>query len=181
MNLAVFASTKGTDLQAMLDAKAKGDLKFIDLKFILSDKKDSGALQKARSAGIKDIFLDPKGKSKREYDAHCLALCREQKIDYILLIGYMRIISFVLIEPYKNRILNIHPSLLPKYPGMDLDVHKAVIEAGEKESGMTIHYVDEGMDTGPIILQKKVEVAPGETPESLKAKVQAVEKEWYPK
>ena len=161
----------------MLDAKAKGDLKFIDLKFVLSDKKDSGALQKARSAGIKDIFLDPKGKSKSEYDAHCLALCRQHKIDYILLIGYMRIISFVMIEPYKNRILNIHPSLLPKYPGMDLDVHKAVLEAKEKETGCTLHFVDEGVDTGKIFMQEKVVIAPDDTPETLKKKVQVKEQE----
>src|SRR3989338_7672007 len=149
MNLAVFASTKGTDLQAILIAKAKSDLKFIDLKFVLSDKKDSGSLQKARSAGIKDIFLDPKGKSKSEYDAHCLALCRQHKIDYILL----------------------------KYPGMDLDVHKAVLEAKEKETGCTLHFVDEGVDTGKIFMQEKVVIAPDDTPETLKKKVQVKEQE----
>jgi phosphoribosylglycinamide formyltransferase-1 len=84
------------------------------------------------------------------------------------------------VHRYGGRIINIHPSLLPKYPGMDIDVHQAVIDAGEKETGMTIHYVDEELDHGEIILQKKVPVEAGETPETLKAKVQALEKKWYP-
>jgi len=177
INLAVFASTKGTDLQAIIDAKSSGGLDFVDLKFVLSDKQNSGALEKARKAEIKDVYLDPKGKKREEYDRECLAICTENNVDLILLIGYMRIISPVLIRAYNNRIINIHPSLLPKYPGMDIDVHKAVLAAGEKETGCTLHFVDSGVDTGEIILQEKVLVEEGETPESLKKKVQAKEQE----
>jgi len=114
MNLAIFASTRGTDLQAVVDAKKSGELDFIDIKFVMSDKHDSGALKKARNAGIKDIYLASKGKKRREFDAECLKLCQDNNVDYILLIGYMRIISEVLIDEYKDRIINIHPSLLPE-------------------------------------------------------------------
>ena len=177
INLAIFASTKGTDLQAIIDAKKSGSLDKVSLKFVLSDKKDSGALEKARNGGIKDIFLDPKGKKRKEYDRECLRICKENNVDLILLIGYMRIISSVLIESYKNRIINIHPSLLPKYPGMDLDVHKAVLEAGEKETGCTLYFIDEGVDTGRIISQERVAILHGDTPKSLKKRVQEKEQE----
>ena len=177
VNLAVFGSTNGTDLQAIIGEKKASRLAYIDLKFVLSDKKDSGILKRASGAGYKTIFLDPKGKKKKEFDEECLRLCQEHKIGLILLIGYMRIITQALITPYKNRIINIHPSLLPKYPGMDLDVHKAVLDAHEKQTGATLHFIDEGVDTGPIILQAKVPIEPGETPETLKPKVQAKEQE----
>lgn len=177
MNLAVFASTRGTDLQAIIDAIKSGQLQNVDLKFVLSNKQDAYILERARQAGFKTIFLDPKGKTREEYDAECLWHCQEHHIDLILFIGYMRLVTKTLIEPYRNRILNIHPSLLPKYPGMDLDVHKAVLDAGEKETGCTLHFVDEGTDTGPIFIQRKLTINPGETPESLKERVQKLEQE----
>ena len=177
MNLAVFASTKGTDLQAIIDALKTGGLENVELKFVLSNKADAYALERARLAGLKTIFLDPKGKTREEYDAACLALCQEHQTDLILFIGYMRLVTKTLIEPYRNRILNIHPSLLPQYPGMDLDVHKAVLDAGEFESGCTLHFVDESTDTGPIFIQRKLAINPGETPESLKERVQKLEQE----
>lgn len=175
INLAVFASTKGTDLQAIIDGLASGRLSFVDLKFVLSNKADCYALERAENAGIKTIFIDPSGKSREKFDQECLAICQENKVDLILLIGYMRIISPVLIKAYPNKIMNIHPSLLPKYPGMDLDVHREVLKNRETESGCTLHFIDAGVDTGPVILQEKVSIAPNETPQSLKTKVQAKE------
>lgn len=177
MNLAVFASTRGTDLQAIIDALQSRELEGVNLKFVLSNKADAYALERAKQAGFKTIFLDPRGKTREEYDAECLRLCQEHHIDLILFIGYMRLVTKTLIEPYRNRILNIHPSLLPKYPGMDLDVHQAVLDAGEKETGCTLHFVDEGTDTGPIFIQRELAINPGETPESLKARVQKLEQE----
>ncbi|MFA6304841.1 MAG: phosphoribosylglycinamide formyltransferase [Patescibacteria group bacterium] len=177
INLAVFASTKGTDLQAIIEARQKGELTGIDLKFVLSDKKDCYALERARQANIKTYFIDPKGKTREEFDAECLQIAQEEKTDLILLIGYMRIITKVLIEPYKNKIINIHPSLLPKYPGMDLDVHDEVLKNKETETGCTLHFVTEEVDGGEIILQEKVAIGDNETPQSLKRKVQAKEKE----
>ena len=177
IKLAVFASTRGTDLQALIEAIKAGELAFADLKFVLSNKEECGAVEKAKAAGIKTYFVNPPGKTREEYDGECLKICRENGIDLILLVGYMRIMTSVIIEPYRKRIMNIHPSLLPKYPGMDLNVHAEVLKNGEKESGCTLHFVTEELDSGPVILQKKVEVSENETPESLKAKVQLKEQE----
>jgi formyltetrahydrofolate-dependent phosphoribosylglycinamide formyltransferase len=121
------------------------------------------------------MFLSPKGKSRTEYDAECLQVCRKAGADWIFLIGYMRIISPLLIEAYRGRIFNIHPSLLPKYPGMDLNVHEEVIRNGESESGCSLHHVTEELDGGEIFLQESVPLVPGESPESLKQKVQLAE------
>ena len=177
ISLAVFVSTKGTDLRAIIDAKKSGQLDYVDLKFVLSDKEKCYGLERARQAGIKTIYINPQGKSREEFDAECLKACQEHRIDLILLIGYMRIMTKIIIAPYKNRIYNIHPSLLPKYPGMDLDVHREVLKNKETETGCTLHIVTEDLDAGPIILRAKVKVAENETPESLKLKVQAKERE----
>ncbi|HLC64088.1 MAG TPA: phosphoribosylglycinamide formyltransferase [Patescibacteria group bacterium] len=177
IKLAVFASTRGTDLQAVIDGVKSGELDFVDLKFVLSDKEECGAMVRAKEAGITTFFVNPRGKTRAEFDSECLKACQENGIDLILLIGYMRIMTSVIIGPFKQRIMNIHPSLLPKYPGMDLDVHREVLKNGKKESGCTLHWVTEDLDAGPIILQKKVAIAEGETPESLKAKVQEREQE----
>lgn len=175
INLAVFASTKGTDLQAIIDAIKSGKLLGVDLTFVLSDKADCYALERARQAGIKTIFLDPKGKSRAEFDKECLKVCEEHQIDLIIFIGYMRIVTKILVKPYRNRIMNIHPSLLPKYPGRDLDVHREVLKNQEKETGCTLHFVTEELDAGPVVFQQKVKIKKGETPESLKAKIQIKE------
>ena len=177
INLTVFASTRGTDLQAIIDAQKSGEMPDAELKFVLSDKKECYALERSRQAGIKTVFINPQGKTREEFDAECLKICQAENIDLIVLIGYMRIITKVLIEPYQDKIVNIHPSLLPKYPGMDLDVHKEVLKNQEKETGCTLHFVTEDLDAGPVILQEKVIIAENETPESLKAKVQEKEKE----
>jgi phosphoribosylglycinamide formyltransferase-1 len=176
INLAVFASTRGTDLQAIIDAKNEGSLEHVNIRLVLSNKADCFALERAGNAGIKTVFVDPKGKNRLEFDAECLRICEENEINLIYLIGYMRIISGVLISAYQGKILNIHPSLLPKYPGMDLDVHAEVIRNGETETGCTLHFVTEDLDAGPIFLQEKVELSKDETPESLKEKVQELEK-----
>lgn len=175
INLAVFASTKGADLQAIIDAKQKGDLAHINLKFVLSDKENCYALERARKAEIKTIFVDPRGKSREEFDRECLEICQKHKIDIIFLIGYMRIITPILIKPFQNKIYNIHPSLLPKYPGMDLDVHAEVLANNEKETGCTLHLVTKDVDKGPIIKQAKVQIKPDDTPNTLKQRVQAEE------
>lgn len=177
MNIAVFASGNGTDLDAIIDAKKRGQLASVELVFVLSDKKDSGALAKARGAGIKNFFVNPRGKTREEFDQECLVLCRTHSIDYIFLVGYMRIVSSVLVRAFAHRIVNVHPSLLPKYAaGMDTDVHAAVIKNGEKKTGYTFHFVTEDLDAGPIIVQNEIAVEPDDTPETLKARVQEGEK-----
>ncbi len=185
MNISVFASTNGTHLQAILDEMKDGKMPGVELKFVLVNREDCGAAEKAGKAGTPLVFLDPKTKEgklldREVYDRHVDKVCEMYEIELIVLVGWMRILSPWFVKKWAKKIINVHPSLLPKYPGMDLDVHQAVIDAGEKESGMTIHYVDEGVDTGEIILQKKVNVAPGETAESLKEKVQTLEKKYLP-
>jgi len=177
MNLAVFVSTRGTDLQAIIDALKNGLLTGVDLKFVLSNKSDCYGLDRARKAGFKTVYINGQGKKREEFDLECLGVCQEHSIDLIVLIGYMRIMSKVIVEPYYKRIMNIHPSLLPKYPGMDLDVHQAVLSNNEKESGCTLHWVTSDLDAGPIIRQEKVLIEPKETVETLKEKVQLKEQE----
>lgn len=180
MNIAVFASTRGTDFQAIIDALEAGNLPGVDLKFLLTNKKDCGAVEKAKKHGIKVVFVDPKGKTREEYDRELVAICLREKIDLICLVGWMRILSPIFVRAFGGKIINVHPSLLPKYPGMDLDVHAEVLRNKEKETGMTIHFVTEDVDSGPILIQKSIPVLPDDTPESLKGRVQELERKYYP-
>ena len=179
-NIAVFASTNGTDLQAIIDEIKASNLPEADLKFVLSDKKDCYALERAKDQGFKTIFIDPKRKTREEFDEECIKHLKENNIELILLIGYMRLISKDLVNEYKNMIMNIHPSLLPAFAGgMDKNVHEEILDYGAKVSGCTLHFVDEGADTGPIISQAPVIIEEDETVDSLKEKVQAEEKKSF--
>ena len=179
--IAVLSSTNGTNFQSLLDAQSRGEL-MVDICCLITNKADCGAAQKAKNANVPVYFIDPQDKSRDEFDLEVMQVLDQYGVDLIVLGGYMRIIGNEMVGRYRNRIINIHPSLLPKFGGgMDLDVHQAVIDANEKETGMTIHFIDEGVDTGQIILQKTAPVSPGDTSETLKNKVQTLEKEWYPK
>lgn len=180
--IAVLASTRGTNFQSLIDAKNAGILKDNVKIVCLIANKECGAVEKAKTAGIPFYVIDPKGKTREEFDGEVMEILNQYGVDLVILGGYMRIISAPMIEKYRNRIINIHPSLLPKFGGgMNLDVHQAVLNAGEKETGMTIHVLDEGVDTGPVVLQKTCEVKLDDTPDTLRDRVQALEKEWYPK
>lgn len=182
-NIAVLASTKGTDLQAIIDEIEAGKMPGINLKVVLSNKKNCYALERARNQGYKAIFVNPKNRTREEFDQKMAEILIKEKIDLVVLIGYMRILNPKFVNKFKNKVINVHPALMPKFCGKNFygsNVHKAVLNANEKESGMTIHYVDKGCDTGSIILQKKCKVEPDDTPETLKNKVQALEKKWYP-
>lgn len=186
MNIAVFASTNGTDFQAILDEKAAGRLPKVHISCLVVNKEDCGAVEKAKKAGVPVVYIPEKNadgskRSRQEYDQFLQAVCESHQIELIVLVGWMRILSADFVQQWPQKILNIHPSLLPKYPGMDLNVHQEVLDNKEKETGMTIHYVDEGVDSGDIILQKSVAVSESDTAESLKEKVQTLEKTWYPK
>ncbi len=181
--VAVLASTRGTNFQSLIDAKKSGVLKDdVDICCLITNKPGCGAVEKAKSADIPIYAVDATGKTREEFDEEVMEILEQFEVDLIVLGGYMRIISAPMVKEYQNRIINIHPSLLPKYGGgMNLDVHKAVIDAGEKETGMTIHILDENVDTGPIVLQKTCAVNPDDTPDTLRDRVQTLEKEWYPK
>ncbi len=187
LNIGVLASTKATDLQAVIDAIEAKKLN-TKISVVISDKKDAYALERARKHGIDAVFIDAKSKDiadikdkdkKREtFDKKVAEALNRGKVDLVLLIGYMRILSPWFVNQYKNKIMNIHPSLLPAFAGgMDKDVHAEVLKAGVKETGCTLHFVDESVDGGPIIMQKKVMIEEDETVDSLKEKVQSAEQD----
>lgn len=181
--IAVLASTRGTDLQAIIDEIRASRLK-VELACVISNKKNCYALQRAHEQGFKTHFVDPKDKSKIEFDREMTKILKEENVDLIALVGYMRILTPYFVGEFKGRIINVHPALIPKYSGKDFfgaSVHEAVLKSGDKETGMTIHFVEEGVDSGQIILQKTCPVLPNDTPDMLKERVQALEKEWYPK
>ncbi len=177
INIGILASTKGTDMQAVIDAinSKKLDAK---ISVVISNRQDAYALERARKHSIKAVFVEQKNKTREEFDKEASRILDQSKIDLILLIGYMRFLSPWFVNKYKNKIMNIHPSLLPKYAaGMDRNVHEQVLKNKEKVTGATLHFVDEGADTGPIIMQKEVKIDKNETVESLKEKVQKAEQE----
>lgn len=152
----------------------------VELSVVVSNKQ-CYALERAREQGYEAIYIDPKGKSREEFDREMAGVI--EGVDLIVLVGYMRILSEEFVKKFERRIINVHPALIPKFCGKSFfgsNVHQAVLDAGETETGMTIHFVDEGCDTGDIILQKKCSVEPGDTVDTLKDKVQALEKKWYP-
>ena len=178
--IAVLASTNGTDLQAIIDEMKAGLMPGIELEVVISNKK-CYALERAEEQGYRAVYIDPEGKSREEFDREMAA--ELEGVSLIVLVGYMRILSEWFVKKFERQIINVHPALIPKFCGESFfgsNVHQAVLDAGETETGMTIHYVDEGCDTGEIILQKKCKVEPGDTVDSLKEKVQTLEKKWYP-
>lgn len=181
--LGVLASGNGTDLSAIYQEMDEGKMPGIEVALVISNKEDAPVLERARARGVKAVFVSPKGKSKEEYDAELVRLMKEAGVDLVCLIGYMKILTPVFVSAFPRQIINVHPALLPKYGGngwYGMKVHEGVLANNEKESGMTIHYVDIGVDSGAMILQEKVAIESGETPESLKAKIQEVEKKAYP-
>ena len=164
--VAVLVSGGGTNLQAIIDKVQCGELPQVELVKVISSKEGAFALERAANAGIATAV------AKEQTDV--LAELQACGAEIIVLAGYMKVLDPEIIRNYRNRIVNIHPSLIPKYCGKGfygIRVHRAVIEGGEKESGATVHYVDEGVDTGEIILQEKVPVMEGDTPEDLAARV----------
>ena len=164
--VAVLVSGGGTNLQAIIDKVADGSLPQVELVKVIASKESAYALERAAKAGIDTAVAKEQPQVLEELEG--------SGAEIIVLAGYMKVLSPEIIKKYRNRIINIHPSLIPKYCGKGfygIRVHNAVIAAGEKESGATVHYVDEGVDTGEIILQEKVPVLEGDTPEDLAARV----------
>ena len=163
-------------MQAIIDAIDDKELD-AEISVVIANK-ECYALERAKGYGIKAVYIPSKGKEREEFDKEVAAILDKEGIQLILLIGYMRILSSWFVNKYKNKIMNIHPSLLPAFAGgMDKDVHAEVLASGVKETGCTLHFVDEGADTGPIIFQKKVRIDEEETVETLKEKVQIAEQE----
>ena len=174
-NLGVLGSPKGTDLQAIIDAIAEGMLD-ASIEIVISNRKKSFILERARNHGIEAVFISHKGEKREQFDREMANLLEAKGVQLILLIGFMRILSPWFCQHWNNRILNVHPSLLPKYAGgMDMNVHEEVLKNNETETGCTIHIVTSEVDAGPIVVQKKCAVEADDTPETVKTKVQALE------
>lgn len=180
LNLAVLGSTRGTDLQAIIDAigQKKLDAK---ISIAVSNKEDAYILERAKKHKIETLFVDPKKFASREdFDKKIVEELQKRKAELVLLIGYMRIVSPYFVNAFRNKIMNIHPSLLPAFGGaMDKDVHQAILDSGVKVSGCTLHFADESVDAGPIIMQTAVSIEENETVESLKEKVQKAEQDCF--
>lgn len=178
MNIAVFCSGNGTNLQALIESIKIG---YIPARIVLvvSDNKKAFALARAKGAGIETLIMDPKEHKGREaFDKEMVRRLREKKVDLVVLAGFMRLLSPYFIKEYKNKIINIHPALLPAFKG----THgiKDALEYGVKVTGPTVHFVDEKLDNGPIILQKAIEVKDEDTEETLLERVHAEEHKIYP-
>lgn len=173
--IAVCVSGGGTNLQAIIDAVADGRIQNTEIAVVISNKKDAYALERAGKAGIAAECICPKDFADREQFADAmLATLETYNIDLVVLAGYLVIIPERMIQKYRNRIINIHPSLIPAHCGMGyygLKVHESVLATGNKVTGATVHFVDEEADHGPILLQKAVEVQEGDTPEILQRRV----------
>ena len=179
LKLVVLGSTRGTNMQAIIDAINSGEVD-ASIDLVISNKKDAFILQRAKDNDITYKFIGAKNKSRKQYDDLLITEINSHNPDLILLVGFMRILSDKFTNEFAGKILNVHPSLLPKHSGlMDLAVHQSVLDAGDEESGCTIHQVNEMVDSGKIELQLKCTIEQNETVESLKQKVQVLEsKAW---
>jgi len=187
VNFVVLSSSRGTTFQAVIEAMQKGALTAKCLGLV-TDSADKACIDKAKAAGLPfKIVPKVKGESREDFDRRvhdAVVSLGVEKNTVIAALGWMFIFSSWFIQTWKDRIINVHPALLPKHGGKGMyghHVHAAVLLAQEKESGVTIHLMDEGVDTGRILLQKTCPVLPGDTPDTLQKRVQELEKEWYPK
>jgi len=179
LRLAVLASGRGSNLQSILDAARCGELD-ASVRVVLSDVEGAFALERARTANIPCVWVNPKAyQHKAEYEEELLHIIKGYHIDCIVLAGYMRVLTPHFIRGAGVPIVNIHPSLLPSFPG--LHAQRQALEYGVRYSGCTVHFVDEGVDSGPVILQAVVSVMPGDTEDSLAARILAEEHRIYPR
>ena len=179
INIGVLASGRGTNLQAIIEAIKEGKIEG-RISIVISDNPDAFALKRAKQNNIETEYINFKSfKNREDYDKEIMECLKEKDIDLVVLAGYMRILSPYFIRTYKNRIINIHPALLPSFPG--LHAQRQAVEYGVKISGCTVHFVDEGIDSGPVILQKAVEVKDNDTEESLAERILKEEHQIYPR
>ena len=180
LKLGVLGSGKGSNFRAIADAIARGELD-AEVAIVISDQADAGILTLAKERSLRAEYLAPgkfRTKLEPEAEAKLVSLLQEARVDLVVLAGYMRMIKAPLLAAFPRRIINIHPSLLPNFAG--LEAWTQAVAAGATESGCTVHYVDAGMDTGEVIAQAKVPVLPTDTPETLHARIQVEEHKLYP-
>jgi phosphoribosylglycinamide formyltransferase-1 len=179
INVGVLISGRGSNLQAIIDAAEKGEIP-VKVGVVISNNPAAFGLERARKHKIPAIVIDNrKFQDKNTYELEIVKVMQEYKVDLACLAGYMRIVGKVLLEHYKGKMLNIHPALLPSFPG--LNAQRQALEHGAKVSGVTVHFVDEGCDTGPIIIQTAVPVLENDTEEALSARILEQEHQAYPR
>lgn len=175
LKMAVLVSGGGTNLQAIIDKIADGGITNAEISVVISNNKNAYALERAKNHGIEALCISPKQyESRQQFNEALLAAIQSYQVDLVVLAGCLVVIPEIMVKAYPNKIINIHPALIPSFCGTGyygLKVHEAVLERGVKVTGATVHFVDEGTDTGPIILQKAVEVQEGDTPEVLQRRV----------
>lgn len=177
--IAVLASGRGTDLQSLIDAVAAGTLE-AEIALVMTDKPNVMALERAEKAGIKNVCINRKEcASQQDFEEKMVAELHKAEVEFVILAGFMRILSSYFVNEFKHKIINIHPSLLPSFGGAH--AHRDVLAYGTKISGCTIHFVDEGMDSGPIIMQAAVPVLDDDTEDTLGARVLEQEHKLFPK
>jgi len=184
-NLGVLVSGSGSNLQSIIDASSNNIIPDAQVKVVVSNRKKAYGLERARNNNIDNIYLNSKHfTSKENFDNMLVRIFNKYQIDLVILAGYLSIVSQPLLEAYSNRILNIHPSLLPDFGGVNMygmNVHKAVVAKGVKYSGCTVHVVTSDIDQGPIVDQETVEVKDTDTPEILASRILPYEHKLYPK
>tara|TARA_B100000700_G_C14807012_1_gene743326 strand:+ start:318 stop:923 length:606 start_codon:yes stop_codon:yes gene_type:complete len=178
MEVAVLASGRGTNFQAIIDAKNKGKLPNANIKILIVNNDKAQAIEIAKKYDVKFYIVKSKNKKRKNFEIEILEILSRNAIEVIALAGFMRILSKHFVNKYKDKIINIHPSLLPKFPGVN--AHRDAIEAGANESGCTVHFVDEGVDTGPIILQESIKIDRKDDENSLAKKILPLEHKIYP-
>ena len=179
MKVGIMASGRGSNFQALIDASQKGKMPDVELALLIVNKKDAYAIKRAEKNNIEYQVITSEDRTRSEFDQTVLKIMKDKKIEVVVLAGFMRLLTPEFIKTYQNKIINIHPSLLPLFPGAH--AHRDTINSGAKISGCTAHFVDEGVDTGPIIMQKTVELVESETEESLSEKILPHEHEILPK
>ena len=176
--LGILLSGRGSNFEAIADAVAAGKIPGAEISVVLSNREGAPGIDKARARGLEAVVIPSKGKQREEYDRDVVAVLKEKKVDLVCLAGFMRLLSPYFVSEFRQRILNIHPALLPAFPG--LEAQKQALDWGVKFSGCTVHFVDEHLDAGPIVLQAVVPVRDDDTEESLSARILAEEHRIYP-
>jgi phosphoribosylglycinamide formyltransferase-1 len=176
--IAVLLSGRGSNFEALADAASDGRIPHARIAVVVSNHEDAPGIEKARARGIPAVALPSKGLQREEFDRQVVAVLRQHAVDLVCLAGYMRLLSRYFVAVFPGRILNVHPSLLPAFPG--LESQRQTLEHGAKFAGCTVHFVDENLDAGPIILQAVVPVLDGDTPVTLAARILVEEHRLYP-
>jgi phosphoribosylglycinamide formyltransferase-1 len=175
--LGILISGRGSNMIALADAVNSGRIPNAEIAVVISDEPAAGGLAKAKQRGIDTLVIERRGHKREEHDAEVVAALKQRQVNLVCLAGYMRILSPEFLDAYRGRILNIHPSLLPSFPG--LEAQRQALEASVKFSGCTVHFVDESLDGGPIVAQRSVAVHDGDTVESLSARILEQEHKLY--